>query len=160
MAGSKQIENDISTDFILFLIELLDRVRTPSAELLADCERRLLPIVGDDEPQDIAGAINFFRFSEILYRMGNPTMGDLSSQLRMPQATMTRLVDWWAGKGLAERLADPKDRRVIRVTLTDSGGEFHEVLKEFAAKQVKTILGRLTEKEQATFIALLKKLTA
>ncbi|MFA6000725.1 MAG: MarR family transcriptional regulator [Thermoleophilia bacterium] len=160
LAWNKQNVNDLSIDFILYLIELIDRVRTPSIEMMADFERRLRPIFGDDDPQDIAGGINFFHFSEILHRMGNPTMGDLSSHLSMPHATMTRLVDWWVGKGLAERLADPSDRRVIRVTLTDSGGKFHEVLRELATKQAKNILGSLTDKEQATFIDLLKKLTS
>jgi len=157
---NKKTEHDIATEFILNMMTLTDRLGTPSIELTDDLEKKLLPIVGDDDPQHIAGGINFFRFSEILYRIGNPTMSDLSHQLSVPQATMTRLVEWWVDKGLAERLADPGDRRVIRITLTASGGKFYKVLKEFATRQVKIILGGLTDKEQVTFINLLRKLTS
>ena len=52
---------------------------------------------------------------------GRPTMGQLASQLRLDNSTLSRTVDGLVGNGLVERLRDDRDRRVVWIRLTAQG---------------------------------------
>jgi DNA-binding MarR family transcriptional regulator len=52
---------------------------------------------------------------------GRPTMGQLASQLRLDNSTLSRTVDGLVGSGLVERLRDDRDRRVVWIRLTSQG---------------------------------------
>ncbi len=47
--------------------------------------------------------------------------GELSDQLRVSQATVTRLIDPLVRDGLVDRVRSPHDRRVVRLSLSESG---------------------------------------
>jgi DNA-binding MarR family transcriptional regulator len=49
------------------------------------------------------------------------TMSELSTNARLPLSNMTSIVDRLAKKGIVKRRRDQKDRRVVKVHLTDSG---------------------------------------
>jgi len=79
---------------------------------------------------------------DALAREGPLTMGALAAQLVLEISTMTRVVDRLVNAGLANRQADPDDRRVRRVAITRRGeqlvatirgeliGEYERVLRE------------------------------
>lgn len=50
-----------------------------------------------------------------------PTMGELATSLRLDTSTLTRTVDGLVERGLVQRLRGDRDRRVVKVRLTDSG---------------------------------------
>ncbi|MEI6500447.1 MAG: MarR family transcriptional regulator [Armatimonadota bacterium] len=50
--------------------------------------------------------------------LGNPTMSQVAEALRLHPSTVTVLVDGLVAHGLARRIADPTDRRVVRVNET------------------------------------------
>jgi DNA-binding MarR family transcriptional regulator len=52
---------------------------------------------------------------------GRPTMGQLASQLRLDNSTLSRTVDGLVGNGMVERLRDDRDRRVVWIRLTPQG---------------------------------------
>jgi DNA-binding MarR family transcriptional regulator len=50
-----------------------------------------------------------------------PTVGRLASRLRLDNSTLTRTLDGLVTGGLVERHRDDRDRRVVRIRLTDEG---------------------------------------
>ncbi|MEI6501929.1 MAG: MarR family transcriptional regulator [Armatimonadota bacterium] len=70
--------------------------------------------------------------------LGNPTMSQVAEALGLHPSTVTVLVDGLVAHGLARRLADPKDRRVVRVNETAKGRKNHE-------RHMAQMRGRVTE---------------
>jgi DNA-binding MarR family transcriptional regulator len=58
-------------------------------------------------------------------RLGSPTLGEVATRESVQPPSMTRIVGALETAGLVERVVDPVDRRVSRVTLTAAG---HQVL--------------------------------
>src|SRR5436309_5888819 len=57
-----------------------------------------------------------FRILMLLSQNVEPlTMGELSSELSVPMSTATRIVDGLVRSGMAERVNDSNDRRIVRV---------------------------------------------
>jgi DNA-binding MarR family transcriptional regulator len=104
-------------------------------------------------------SINQYYFMGILlYRQTEPiTMGDLSRLLDVPFSTATHCVDWFVKNNFARRLADPDDRRVVRVELTDSGKQIMELVNEFIYQRILRIMDSFTDDEQGQMIYLLRK---
>jgi DNA-binding MarR family transcriptional regulator len=73
------------------------------------------------------------------------------------RATITGLLDGLEKDGLIQRQADPSDRRVIRVNLTDAGREFLEKITPPYAQWLTDIVGPLSEEERRHLVTLLEK---
>jgi DNA-binding MarR family transcriptional regulator len=84
-------------------------------------------------------------------------MGELSKALAVPLSTATRIVDGLVDNGFATRVADPDDRRVVRITLTEDGREMYRVLGEYMRQRIQHILHPLTAQEQNQLVSLLGK---
>lgn len=73
------------------------------------------------------------------------------------RATITGLLDGLEKDGLIQRQADPTDRRLIRVNLTDAGREFLEKITPTYAQWLTDIVGPLSEEERRHLVSLLEK---
>jgi DNA-binding MarR family transcriptional regulator len=73
------------------------------------------------------------------------------------RATITGLLDGLEKDGLIQRQADPSDRRLIRVNLTDAGREFLEKITPTYARWLTDIVGPLSEDERRQLVSLLEK---
>lgn len=127
---------------------------------LAHLKNRLDEIAPADEPQRAANYSLFYRVSTILFRNSNLTMGELSRTLLIPLSTATRMVGWLVDHGYAQRLADPDDRRIVRVALTDSGQRLHSAIESYVTQRVQQILNPLASEERSTFFALFHKVAS
>jgi len=90
-------------------------------------------------------------------RQGEYTMGELSRNAHLPLSNISMIIDRLEKKGLALRGRDTKDRRVVKVRLTDKG---KKMLAEFVAnreKDLEKILGNLSEKDIKDLFASLEK---
>ena len=87
-------------------------------------------------------------------------MGELSQALSVPLSTATRIVNWWVDTGLAKRLPDPDDRRIVRIALTDNGRRFHETIEDYLVKHMESVVSCLTASDQQTLMALFEKIGA
>lgn len=62
----------------------------------------------------------------------NPALGEIAEQLNCDKTNVTGLVDRVEKQGLVTRVADPDDRRVTRLALTEKGrakvNHFHDEL--------------------------------
>lgn len=142
-----------------FIKELAEVMSPPPDEVLRLISR-LEGSQSKDKPDRISHPHAFHRISSILHRKPGSTMGELSQALSVPLYTATRLVDSLVENGLADRLPDPDDRRIVRVTLTDDGLRFHEAIEAHFAQSIERIMACLTPEEQGTLVALLRKITA
>jgi DNA-binding MarR family transcriptional regulator len=100
----------------------------------------------------------FFNASTVFFRYDSPiTMGELSRDLEVPLSTATRTMDWMVYNGYAQRLPDPKDRRIVRVELTRKGKETYQTISTFMLGRVEQAMSSLNLTERKTFISLLNK---
>ncbi len=73
--------------------------------------------------------------------MGTVPMSRIGSHMEISKPYMTALVDKLIAEGLVERIADPDDRRIIRIRITHAG---KEVLREFNRLARESIVRRLS----------------
>jgi DNA-binding MarR family transcriptional regulator len=101
----------------------------------------------------------FYNLGLTIARQPEPlTMGEISQALSVPLSTATRLVDLLVKNEFAQRLPDPNDRRVVRVSLTKTGKTLYQALDGFIAERVEQLLHPFTVAERETLIALMTKL--
>ena len=98
-----------------------------------------------------------------LRRAGAPyelSPGQLVTQTLVTSGTMTNRVDRLAGRGLVERLPDPRDRRGVIVRLTAEG--LRTVDDAFAGllERERDLLAGLAAEERAQLAALLRRLVS
>src|SRR3954451_20582740 len=98
-----------------------------------------------------------------LRRAGAPyqlSPGQLVAQTLVTSGTMTNRVDRLTGRGLVERLPDPRDRRGVIVRLTPEG--LRTVDDAFAGllERERDLLGGLAAEERAQLAALLRRLVS
>jgi DNA-binding MarR family transcriptional regulator len=100
----------------------------------------------------------FYRIGNIFGRHEGPiSMGELSHDLSVPLSTATRIVDWLVSSNYAQRLSDPKDRRIVLVKLTETGVELYRTIHNFLVDRVSGFMHRFTVDERKTFMMLLRK---
>lgn len=86
------------------------------------------------------------------------TMSSLAQGMSVPMSTATGVVDRLVKKGLLERGRSEEDRRVVTVSLTESGREVIDDVKELLYSNLDRVRGILTVEEFETALELLRKL--
>ncbi len=100
-----------------------------------------------------------FRILMLLSQNAEPiTMSELSSQLDVPLSTATRIVDGLVQGGMAERVNDPNDRRVVRVGMSKNGRELYETGMAYSKQRIAKLLKDFTTEEQTQLLSLMNKL--
>jgi len=85
-------------------------------------------------------------------------ISELAAALRIAPRSATEVVDGLSEKGLAERGADPADRRAVVVRLTDAGTATLAHADRARAQAAAELFGRLDEAERADLTRLLRRL--
>lgn len=100
-----------------------------------------------------------FRILMLLSQNKEPlTMSELSSDLDVPLSTATRIVDGLVRGGMAERVNDASDRRIVRVGMSRNGRELYETGIAYNKQRIAKLLKDFTEAEQAQLLSLMNKL--
>lgn len=86
------------------------------------------------------------------------TMSSLAQGMSVPMSTATGIVDRLVKKGLLERGRSEEDRRVVTVSLTDSGREVIDDLKKQLYFNLDRVRGILTVEEFEKALELLRKI--
>src|SRR3954451_19579726 len=95
-----------------------------------------------------------------LQAMDEPVpMSSVANVLRCDRSAVTWITDRLEERGYVERLADPRDRRVKLLALTDEGRRVREEIRTRLAVPPEA-LGRLTRAEQKELRDLLRKALA
>ena len=79
---------------------------------------------------------------------GPLTMAELAASEQVRGPTMTRVVDALVADGLAERIADPADRRIVRVRATEKGRDLLDSGRRRRVEALTARLNRLADSER------------
>ena len=143
--------------FLNSLDEISAKLISPPDEEIEYIRKQLGKALSRDVPAFSGTPGTFYNLSSTLYHHSNLTMGELSQYLAVPLSTATRMVDWWVENEFAQRLNDPEDRRVVRVSLTDIGQKLHELIEKSLSESVQQCLNCLTPEEQIILVNLIRK---
>ncbi len=99
-----------------------------------------------------------FSALECLGHKGAMTLGELCRKQLVSGGNMTVVVDNLEREDLVERVRNKKDRRSIVVQLTPKGKELFGRIFPVHARHIARVASVLTQTEQSSLAALLKKL--
>ncbi|HTX67142.1 MAG TPA: MarR family transcriptional regulator [Opitutaceae bacterium] len=83
---------------------------------------------------------------------------DLADRANVTRATMTGLIDTLERDGFVRRENAPDDRRMMLVRLTPRGRTFLDGMLPEYFRRVAALMGRLSETERKTLVALMAKI--
>lgn len=86
-------------------------------------------------------------------------MGTLCQRILVDNSKMTRIVDFLEKEGLAERRADPDDRRAQMVVITPKGERLREVTTAVQRQTLHQQFASLSPNEKEQLFTLLTRLT-
>jgi DNA-binding MarR family transcriptional regulator len=89
---------------------------------------------------------------------GPLTPAELANAAGVTRATMTGLIDTLERDGLAKRVRDANDRRMMSVNLTPKGRKLLEKILPLHFRDMAQIMGPLKENERKTLVRLLNKI--
>lgn len=126
-------------------------------EQVVQFKKKMATLKGSSHnPEDHA---SIFRILMLLSQNQEPlTMSELSAELEVPMSTATRIVDGLVKGGMAERVNDPNDRRVVRVRMSQNGQELYEAGMAHSQQRIIRLLKDFTPEEQAQLLKLMNKL--
>ena len=86
------------------------------------------------------------------------SQSDIARKLGIERSGMVKLIDQLESMGYLERIANPEDRRVYRLRLTEAGydclANHHEAVKQ----QENRVLASLNEQERKLLLTLLNRI--
>jgi DNA-binding MarR family transcriptional regulator len=95
-----------------------------------------------DLSSSVIKALFAFTDPEHAYRVG-----ELQKQAGVKRSTITDIIDRLERDGIAERISDTNDRRVIRVRLTKRGRELKTAFLRHRRSEFRYLFSRLQEEE-------------
>ena len=101
-----------------------------------------------------------FQVLASIAKLGSPTMGEISQDVNMANASLSRIVDSLEDRALAFRLPNSGDRRRISVNLSDMGvSKLQQVLSVLSAWESATS-GLVSDELAQSLRATASKLTS
>jgi DNA-binding MarR family transcriptional regulator len=88
-----------------------------------------------------------FQALAIVMHSGNLQTSEIGRRLGISSPNMTPLIDRLIEKGYAERLSDSKDRRVIKIGISEKGRRFVAGRRRLARNEIKRNLSTLSLEE-------------
>ncbi|NLG02682.1 MAG: MarR family transcriptional regulator [Clostridia bacterium] len=98
------------------------------------------------------------RILYVLWQNDNLSIMDLSKKTGLAKTTLTSMLDRMEAAGHIVRTPDPKDRRQIRITLTDQAKLLEDRYVEVSNKMNKIFYQGFTDEEILTFEATLTRI--
>ncbi len=98
------------------------------------------------------------RALRVLARHGVLRLSALSDHLHIAPRSTTEVVDALESRGLAERRADPGDRRATLVELTEDGADVLDAIRAARGTEAERVFGRLSATDRAHLARILRKL--
>lgn len=89
---------------------------------------------------------------------GNPSMRDVAKYLRITAPSATQIVEDLVSRGLLKRTPDPKDRRMVRLSLSPKGKTVIAKNVRLKMNVLRGLAESLNAEEEREFARLLSKL--
>lgn len=81
----------------------------------------------------------------------NITMSELAKWMHMSKQQLTKLVDKMIERAFVERVADPNDRRIVRLQLTQNAQKYIDSFLAEDAVYYRELFDSMTEKDREEF---------
>ena len=159
MSKDELYDNQV-TAVVHGFMQVWNRFEATLSKELAQIQESLQGMHPQREHQPNANYELFFRACSSIYPKGNITMGEFSNALSVPLSTATRIADWLVDNGYIQRLSDSDDRRVVRVSLTDTGKELFKAIDRYIRQRMLQILSSLTAEERTILLTLVSKVVS
>ena len=88
----------------------------------------------------------------------NPSQ--IAGSLFLDASTITGILDRMENKGMIKRIADPKDKRSLKVVLTERGRLLEEPVTEIIEEENKKVLQALNEEEREKLAEYLNRISS
>jgi len=95
---------------------------------------------------------------KVIDGLGECKMRDISNSLTLADSTLTGITDSLVRKNYIKRRRTEEDRRVVKVSLTEKGKNFSNLLTEKHLEIYDHMLDTLNNTEQLEILALFKKI--
>ena len=141
-------------------MQVWNRFEATLSKELAQVQESLQGMYPQREHQPNANYELFYRACSSIYPEGNITMGEFSNALSVPLSTATRIADWLVDNGYIQRLPDSDDRRVVRISLTNTGKELFKAIDRYIRQRLQQILSSLTGEERTILLTLVSKVVS
>jgi len=104
--------------------------------------------------------ISFSQFSILraIGKFGPMPMNKLGEHMLVAPANITGLVDRLERKGYVERRRDRRDRRLLKIELTERGRRIHDKVIEQFWTYVRNVFSSLSENERVVLLGLLARI--
>jgi len=155
-----ELYNSQVTAVVHGFMQVWNRFEAALSKELSQIQESLQGMHPQREHQPNANYELFYRACSNIYPKGNITMGEFSNALSVPLSTATRIADWLVDNEYIQRLPDVDDRRVVRVSLTDTGKELFKAIDRYIRQRMKQILSSLTAEERTILLALVSKVVS
>jgi DNA-binding MarR family transcriptional regulator len=135
-----------------FLKQIIQRYETA----MFTVNRRLSALIRAQMPPDLT-----FEQSNILRYLCSHrhcTSSELADSFAVGKSSITAIINRLADKGFIERTSDPKDRRVIYLSLTDAGNRLIESVECGVTELIGTFISEFSPQEALAFIETYEKL--
>lgn len=130
---------------------VIDAVLTASRVLVAIAARSLA-----DAGEEIT--LTQYRALLILASRGPQSIAALAEELAVTPPTASRLCERLVRKGLVRRRTDRRDRRQVRITLTEAGRLLIDAVTEHRRKEIAALLSSIPAAERPGLVAALRRL--
>jgi MarR family 2-MHQ and catechol resistance regulon transcriptional repressor len=94
---------------------------------------------------------SYYHVLGVLIKRGELPMSEIGRRVHISKSNMTSLIDKLVEDGLAERLPDKKDRRVINISITDKGKELLRDWRKYSNNEIKKNLSVLSDEDLEKF---------
>jgi len=101
-----------------------------------------------------------YRVLGVLMKAGTLPMSEIGRRLYISKPYMTALIDTLVDGGLVQRQPDLKDRRVINITVTETGKKYLKQSVTLYKKDVKVLLSVLDDSDLEELCTSLESLKA
>jgi len=155
-----ELYNSQITAVVHGFMQVWNRFEATLFKELSQIQESLQGMHPQREHQPNANYELFYRACSSIYPEGNITMGEFSNALSVPLSTATRIADWLVDNGYIQRLPGSDDRRVVRVSLTDTGKELFKTIDGYIRQRMQQILSSLTAEERTVLLTLVSKVVS
>jgi MarR family 2-MHQ and catechol resistance regulon transcriptional repressor len=94
---------------------------------------------------------SYYHILKVLKKLGALPMSEIGRRVFISKSNMTSVIDKLVENGLAERIPDKNDRRVINIALTDKGNELLNEWRVHSNQEIKIRLSSLSDEDLEKF---------
>jgi len=128
---------------------------TSSLEETLSTFRRKLSDILRQEAENLQCPISQIDALAYIAERGNPSMKEIANHLKITPPSATAIIETMQKKKLITRVANNKDRRTIKITLTPKALKFFKTFHEHRFTIFTKMLSRLRDTEQKQLIKIL-----